>query len=208
MNATNLLLPDGTASHVWFCEKCRIVKSNQAEAEACCRPAICEVCGQEMKKTHYWHKCDKCRNVEFEAKHIKDEAARYSKAEKVAKFDGWVYCDGFDNHNGGFFESLQELIDFCQDEEEDMPEYCWACNAIAFVHIEISDILQSIEENGYEDFDADDCTGLDALKVAVKTFNEANLSILKYEPNYDLAVVLPTEIREVHNHMLLRTSLD
>lgn len=34
MNAQNLFLSDGRPSHVWFCEKCRIVAPEPPQADA------------------------------------------------------------------------------------------------------------------------------------------------------------------------------
>jgi hypothetical protein len=202
MKAENLYLKDGKPTRVWYCTTCRTVSQTQEAAEACCRPAVCESCGQEMSKPQYWHKCDKCRQAEFESGKIAKEVERYAAAKKVTEFEGWVYCESIGGHNEGFFESLQELIDFCQDEEALMPDYCWACNAISFVHLDISNALADIEENGYEDFDADECNRLDELKKAATDFNEANKRTVKYEPNYDLAVILPPEVVFMHKALM------
>lgn len=199
MNAENLHLKDGTPTRAWYCSTCHIVYQTQNAAEACCRPAVCESCGQEMDKPKSWHKCDKCRDAAFESGRVAKESERFAAAKKVTAFDGWVYCEYIDNHNDGFFESLEQLIDFCQDEEEIMPDYCWSCNAVSFVNLDISNALEDIEQNGYEDFDASDCKGLDTLQAAVKVFNEANRNTVKYEPNYDLAVMLPPEVVFIHN---------
>jgi hypothetical protein len=202
MNSQNLFLSDGKPSHVWFCEKCRVVHADEVEAAACCQPAICEVCHQPMNKPKSWRKCDKCRDREFEVGQIQKEAEWFAAAEKVAEFDGWVYCDQFSGHNEGFFESLDHLAQYCYDESVEMPDYCWACAAIQFVVIDISDALQNIEENGYEDFDSDDCKGLEELKAAVTAFNEANVGIVKYQPDYERAVILPPEVVAIHAKLL------
>jgi hypothetical protein len=206
MNAERLFLENGNPSHVWFCQKCKRVHQSVGEAEACCAPSIWESCGKAMDKPQYRHTCDSCQQVKFTAEKIAKEKARFEAAKKVSGNDtdykGWVFCEQIEGHNVGFFESLQELLDFCQDESEPMPEYCWACNAIPFAVTDIEDILQNIEENGYDDFDGEDCKGIPELKAAINVFNQANSDILKYEPDYKLAILIPEEVRRLHQIVL------
>jgi hypothetical protein len=49
-------------------------------------------------------------------------------------------------------------------------------------------LLQDWLENGWEDMDESDLSGLDELKAAVEAFSEANKGVLAWHPNYTLAV--------------------
>lgn len=91
MNAKELFLASGKSSGVWYCDKCHFVKREQAEAESCCRPRVCE-CGAECQG-HYTS-CNACQH-ERDEKRI---AARVALARHVpeAEWDGPVWPEGGD----------------------------------------------------------------------------------------------------------------
>jgi hypothetical protein len=185
MNATELYLKDGRTAGIFFCGQCRIVASSRTFAEDCCQNYKCESCGKDTGGRSYT-KCATCINAERKAK----EAERFAKAEKLTKWDGWVFCEGLGVGNG-FFESIEDMIsDIGEDGDESLPEYVWACEANHFVCADVSDITERIADNAYEDFDVDDLGGLDELSAAIDKFNEVNKDVVSYEPDYTKAVLL------------------
>ena len=190
MNAIELFHSDGKPANVFYCEKCRNVASYKDIAEKCCLPRICE-CGKECEDK-YWTICRGCN----EKKEIQKELERFNAAEKVDKFDGWVWADGL-SYNEGFADSVHDIIDYCKDNDIEIPDYVWTCKENHFCFIDLNDILQEIEENGYEDFcAADSCKGLDELKLAIDKFNEINRKIESYVPNYKKALIITKEINK------------
>lgn len=187
MNALELFHKDGGSAGVFYCGECRCVKRTQDEAEQCCKPYTCSKCGVVTEK--YWTICNGCRSK----KRQEEERARFEAAEKIDAdaYEGWLYCDGIAGSNEGFFEDLETLIDLCCDAEV-KPEYAWACNPQHFAVLDIDDILQRIEEDGdaYEDFDARDMNGIPELEKALVAFNEANIGVVSYSPDYKRAVLL------------------
>ena len=119
----------------------------------------------------------------------KKEEVAFLKAAKVTQWEGWIYCEGMD-HNDGFFDSVSDLLEFCEDEGISPPKYAWTCSSRSFVTIDLDDILQRIEEDGFEDYEASDAKGLAELKLAIEAFNLANESTVIYEPNYSTAVII------------------
>lgn len=183
MNATELHLKDGRSAGIYFCEKCRMVAGSQHLAEQCCENYKCSTCGKDTG-SRTWLICDVCRQSERAAK----ERERFAKAEKLTTWDGWVFLEGTGRE--GFHENLQEFKDDCFDDERPFPEYVWACKSEQFVKADFDGLMQHIEENGYEDFEANTLAGLDELKAALKAFEDANADVLSYAPDYTKAVLL------------------
>ena len=149
-------------------------------AEQCCKPRIC-ACGKECEP--YRTICNGCLNEQQE----KQEVTFFEKAEKLTAWDGWVYCEGV---NDDYFESVDDLLERCDDEGIDRPKYVWACKADHFVNADIEDITSRLEDTAYEDFDFADLAGLSELKAALEAFNEANKDKVSYTPDYTKAVLI------------------
>lgn len=180
MNAIKLYHQDGKPSGVFYCEKCRCVKRTEEEANECCQPYICKHCGKETGR-NYWTICHECEAL----RDAQQEADRFQKAQKLTEWNSWVY-DGAE-----YYESVEHYLETRDDLP--IPAYVWACKENRFAIADVSDITDRIEENGYEDFDADDLKGMDDLKAAIEKFNEANKDVVSYEPDYGVAILLNAE---------------
>lgn len=178
MNAIELFLKDGLSSGLYFCGKCRCVCATQTIAERCCQNYKCAKCGKDTGSRR-WINCDECRDAEEAAK----ELARFEKAEKLTSWSGCI-CTSDDR----FYSSIENYLDI--NDGEEFPEYVWTCKANQFVKVDIDNLLQNIEENGYEDFDSSTLDGLKELEAACKAFEEANAAVLMYEPDYTKAVLI------------------
>lgn len=187
MNATELFLKDGKSAGIFYCEKCRCVAGSQVLAEQCCKNYLCSKCGKDVG-SRSWLVCDACRASEETA----NEREHFEKAEKLTAWDGWVYCNEGTGHEG-FSESLSAFYDHWADDHDEggsLPKYVWACKSHKFVTADFDDIMEHIEENGYEDFDSRTLSGLAELKAALKTFEDANAGVLSYSPDYTKAILL------------------
>lgn len=184
MNAIELFHHDGRAAGVFACGKCRTVWGAQPQAEQCCAPYHCQTCGVEVPR--YNTSCSAC----FAAEQNRIDRTRFHNAEKVESWDGWIYCEGFGRD--GFSQSIGELLEECEDEGKELPEYAWTCTPNAFVEVSIGDIKEQIidSEFCYEDFDPDDLNGIEELAAAISVFNEANAGVLTYSPNFKKAVLI------------------
>ena len=188
MNATELFLEDGNSSGVFFCGKCRCVARSKPQAEQCCQNYQCVKCGKDTGGRS-WLVCEPCREDE----ESKKEADRFEAAKKVTatEWAGWVYLDG--TGNDGYSASVEdfwEVWGYDHAESDENPKYVWACKAIHFASADISDIIDRIVDNAYEDFDPDDLNGLDELKKAIEKFNNDNRDIVSYQPDYSTVVLL------------------
>lgn len=182
MNATELFHKDGRTAAVWYCDKCRLVKRTEQEAAQCCLPNIC-VCGKECR--NYYTVCDACLALKRERR----EQERFEKAEKVTQWDGWVFLDGY-GYNNGYAETIEEMMDYFDDEGLERPKYVWACHAIPFAKASYGDIEERICENAYEDFEPENLKGREELKAAIQNFNELNKNIVSYTPDYTKAILI------------------
>ena len=185
MNATELFHKDGRTAGVFYCEKCRRVKRTETEANKCCQPYTCSTCGKECRQ--YWTICDACNEAKTEAV----EVERFEKAEKVAEWSGWVYSDGL-GFNNGYFDSVEELVNHCEDEAIDLPPYAWTCREMQFVSFDLGSITERFADEAHENWDPDQLKGTVEFEVAIETFITANKDQVSYSPDYKKAVLLKT----------------
>jgi hypothetical protein len=190
MNATELFHQDGKPANVFCCGQCKNFFRQKEWAEECCTHHKCAKC-RGLCEQRYYRLCDACQAEERQEK----EQARFAAAEKIPadQYLGWVYSEGA----GGdcFLKSAQALMDDLENSDpgNDSVEYAWACNPVQFAHVDMDDIMRSIEENGdaYEDFDSNYLSGILELGAAIDVFNKANEGIVSYQPDYKRAVILP-----------------
>jgi hypothetical protein len=193
-HAVELFHQDGKSAHIFYCSKCGVVHSTKIAADQCHGNAICEKCGGKVK---YGVVCDDCQHEEFKERERAKEAENFEKAEKIAAkgYEGFVFCDGA-SHNDGYFESVEDFIDWAEDEYEDpsqCPVYVWACNSHPPRRVDLSDITSNLLDDMWEDADEYDLNGIPELQAAIDAFNEANKTILIYETDYTRAVMLSWE---------------
>src|SRR6185369_10937636 len=111
MNSTELFHKDGRSTGIFFCGQCRIVHRTEGGAVECCAPRKCSECGKEVDR--YWTVCESCRNE----RDARAERERFEKANKLTDWDGWVSL------GDRYFESVDELLEYCESEGIAEPEY-------------------------------------------------------------------------------------
>ena len=114
------------------------------------------------------------------------ELAALAKAARVPEreYTGPLYVDG-SGHNDGFFRDLEELHEWYEDEEHELPEYAWACDVR---HPALD--ADSLEEQALEDtVDGCELNALDELRAFVEKWNGEQTSEI-WEPDYSRAVML------------------
>lgn len=189
MNASELFKQDGTSAGVFYCGGCRVTYRTQTEAEECCTMRTCSVCKCVIDR--YRIMCDACIAFHRAAK----ESERFAKSDKLTEWSGWVMVDGYGSQDG-YFDSVEALIEWCDDEEVNRPKYAWTCKEIHFVNVNADSIYDDIMDAAYEDFDADDLGGTVELEAAIEAFNIENAGLVSYTPNYALAVLIPDLIHK------------
>jgi hypothetical protein len=191
MNAIELFHADGLRAGGYQCEKCRTVKRTKEEADQCCAPVKCAICGAQNVRQYHCN-CDACD----EKRSAEREVERFAKAEKVTEWEGAIYSEGHGS-NGGFFANLKDFEDWLAHEEEDdgsqpvRPEYVWTCDDKQFCHLDYDHIIENATQEIYDGWDAGNLSGAKELKAAIEAFNEANQDYVYWEPNMTRAVKLP-----------------
>lgn len=188
MEAKELFVADGKSAGVWYCSKCKIVKKTEAEAEGCCKPRLCRDCGCELPSDRWTVNCSKCSDAWY----AKQRQDRLEKAELVDAGDQIMFMvEELCGHDDGWFRDIDEIIDYCFDEEPGCyPEFAF-CSKPEQRQIDISDVLERICEDGYEDM-GDNLSGVRELEAAIHTFNVLNEDRLKvYNVDYSRKVRIP-----------------
>ncbi|EGR5854691.1 hypothetical protein RGL65_004405 [Vibrio parahaemolyticus] len=163
MNAKPLFTEDREHVVAYFCSKCRIVKSTEADAEQCCRDRHCD-CGAKIEE-RYKSSCDKCQREKFRA----EKKSRISKMPIVqSPTSGMVYSDNT-SYNEGFFK-LDDIDSVFEEGEK--PFFVYDCNIKKWSGLNASDIVEAdLESDWYEDA-SDDVVYLDELEKFLSEWNK------------------------------------
>ena len=159
---TELVIKDTGTLVAYACPKCGLMfilhKSDGVEHRAekkrnaaahCVKNCVC---GKPLDY-HYYIRCKDCR-AELE---VAREQARFEKAEKLsieAYPDHPVFWEkGTGDMNGeGYFSSVDALLDHCEAEGLDLPEYVWACTR-RDLHLHAHDVIHDAIERHNMDTD-------------------------------------------------------
>lgn len=194
MTAYQLYHHDGREAGVWVCATCNLIFSarhgGKDEAEACC---VCKYCGEPAPRddNNCYSKMHKaCWTEHLKAAHAK----RLESAEEVEAHDGWVYAEGWGPQDG-YFASAEEAEDYIWDTHEDgceLPQWAFCCTSSPPPKLDIEDVAQRWEDNGYEGI-GDDLSGVKELQKALDKFWEQNKHLVSWTPDYSRKVRLSFE---------------
>ena len=166
----------------------------------------CKYCGEPMllnKPNGYTYKCsnpncdyDKLEAIEYKNKQDENELNRFNKAIQYT-FDNvpkdsieFMYSDSY-GYNEGFFNEIEELEDYCYDEDIAMPKYVWCTKPIRF-SLDGWDLVERALEDSYEDAsDNVDGDELKELQNACDKFCKNHKGFLdSYDIDYRKCVLL------------------
>ena len=185
MNATELYTKSGKSTGVFYCTKCRVTHRTEELAERCCKPYICKS-GAEAEK----HRtvCETCRINKYNDK----LRVRFEKAEKlpVSEATHMVFSDHYGD-NEGFANSVEEMLEWFDEEKEKPPTYIWACKSRSIVTATSEQLIESCFDGSYEDWEHDG-EGIKELDEALAEFVKMNDKPQNkmWEPDYTRAIIL------------------
>ena len=168
------------------CEKCGSSYIDKNVADNCCQPKLCEDCGCEIPKNHYYIVCAECRTKREEKK----ELDKYNKATKYtfesAPKDSieYVYSKLFP-YNEGYFDPEEETVGT-------LPiKYVYGTKRISPSY-DVWDAVESMLEESYEDAsDNVNKSELEKLQLAFDTFIKNHNGCLDhFEVDYSVAIDL------------------
>ncbi len=172
MNAIELLLPDHRPSGIFQCSTCGKVASNRKAAEAHC---VCIHCHKPMTLADQKWASNPCHEACYRAECQRRDREREEKAEKLESWDGWVFSDGGGGNNG-YFESVDDYMEYCMDDGDNRPDFVWAAKEIPFPKLESGRIFEDLAEKMNYDDAGDNFNGTQELAEAIDRFNAANVS--------------------------------
>ena len=122
----------------------------------------------------------------LEAGRERMEAKRFEKAEKVTEWSEGAWLGDTYHH------TMDDLIGYLEDDEEEWPEYVWAARPHAVIgKLHAWDVCESMVcDQGWEDMDEHDLEGMTELQAALDKFTEANAGVISYDTDYRKAVLL------------------
>jgi hypothetical protein len=161
--------------------------SSADNAENCCRPKLCDDCGQEIEKGKYGRLCVSCAKKQGAVK----EKARFDKARKLmlAEYADDVVMLG----NGDDFIDFDELA----TGEHGRPEYVYGVrrDSIKLREIDDEDLYR---QRLSEDFELSDLPGFDDVLEGInKLIREWNaIPNRSYEEDDTVVVLIPADFYE------------
>jgi len=193
MNAQPLFTKDQKPTGAWFCEKCKRVWSSEPDANRCC---VCSYCGKEIIQENgrgYSTSHSACFHTEINRRYEE----QLEKAVEVGPdYKGFVYCE----HGGprdGYAEDIDSMAEWWADqiaegelEKEQYPQFVPACKPEPPDRIDLSDILDRICEEGYEDM-RDDIEIPDGLEAKLEEFNKLNAHLVSWMIDHTRKVKMP-----------------
>ena len=168
-----MICSDVTQVVCYRCGECGQVYVDSGDAVRCCVPWHCKDCGVEVRTYHF--RCERCNKARY-----------YREAEKLTEWDGWVFVEGL-GHMDGYFRDISELIDYCYDEEIEVPKWAFVCRKTRH-ELDIDAALEHMTEEAYE-YAYDDLRDIDELREFVREWNEKQ-DVVSYHPDYGRVVEL------------------
>lgn len=146
--AVELFHADGTSAGVFYCSKCRYVGPSENVARTCCVPKVCEDCGEEYERPWAYVVCRKCHGVRSE----RQARERWEATPKVPgrEWTGPLVTDGQEGYADGFWNSLDELESWLEDEGKTLQDVrCYATRPVR-MHGDADQIVEWMCEEQHE----------------------------------------------------------
>ena len=191
MAAIELFHHDGRTAGIWYCGTCRVVHASQQSAEECHGDGKC-ACGNPLESP-YRNTCQDCDNKAWQERMTREEFARYEKAAKVSESD-WKGDQVF--FGDKYYEDVDEAVESAESDGGSTPKYVWATKNVGVNKADISDLLERIIEEMWEDADYSDLNGVEELEASIDAFNKANESVVVWMVEYSTAILVAPRIQE------------
>lgn len=159
----------------YMCVKCGTIFNDRGIADRCCAPKFCEDCGGELPYRWPFTVCKSCR-----------EKRLFNDAVKLESWDGCIYAEGY-GLDDGYFLSVLDLLDYCDDENIEPPKWVFACHEIRH-QIDIDDALEMMLDDAHEGAE-DALVDIDELRKFIEKWNSKQ-SVVSYYPDRTRIVLM------------------
>lgn len=109
---------------------------------------LCPLCKQPQKGMCMNKDCRAIRDAKNEQK-LLDKAIKSKYEDVPAEHKGMLYSDNY-GYNEGYFSDIDELIEYCGDNDIEVPKYVWSTTKIG-LSIDAGNIIESACEELHED---------------------------------------------------------
>lgn len=189
MNPREITFAGDTHPSLYICAQCKrwhttaiyacgpkdAAAAARQSAEKCCMPTICE-CGVAVERP--WTACRECRERKMLARATVIDAADYNGPVSAAGNGSW---------GEGYSGSVDELIEWCDDNDEPVPVYCHPCKANP-LRLDAERILENATEEQHEDA-GDQIVDADVLVEFIEAWN-AKQTCVTYDEDRTRVIVL------------------
>lgn len=118
-------------------ENSKFREEKEREARFHCDRRKCEKCGKPTSFNFILH-CDDCR-----------EQSKFDNATKVPLDDypgHPVFWDSY-GPDDGYFDSIDDLLDYCEENEREIPTYVWGAYLEEFRLPDVDSLLEAVESD-------------------------------------------------------------
>lgn len=157
----------------------------QEEAAAHCVKEC--VCGELIEQS-YRLRCQACL-AQMEAD---KEQKLFEKAQKlrIEEYDGPIYWEGHTGDMGdGYFSDVDALLDYCEQNGVEVPEYTWACEKNE-LKLHAEHIVENAVSDMYEDaYDSIPEKAIDSLQAYLDAWCK-EVSIVSWSDDRSRVIIL------------------
>lgn len=159
---------------------------------------VCEYCGKPLKYP-YTSRCD-CEEYELNEeikrnkRHEEYESNLFNKAKVKTTISEanksqveMLYSDVYP-YNEGYFTDIEELEEWCDDNEVEMPKYVWGTYKTK-ISIDGESVVESVCDELHEDAFSN-VTNLDELQEFLDKWCDKQTGTNTYNVDYDYVVLL------------------
>lgn len=124
---------------------------------------------------------------------------QFEKAVKIpdAEWDAPVYCPYDRGSEDGFFRSVEEYLEWEEDEElseDEQSSFLWATKPHG-LSISVDHVIENALDDMYEDA-YDNLKGVDKLTQAIDEFLKTHKHVVSYEVDYSKTIILDRGISQ------------
>lgn len=173
------------------CSKCGAAFISKEYAEKCCMPKKCDDCGCEIPHNSYYSVCDSCRaKREATRKKEKFDKAKHYTLDTVPESScEYMYSEIY-RYNEGYFSDIEELEDYCKENDIAMPKYVWG-TTVSRISMDACSIIESsceeLHEEAGEQIDDRDCKELQNM---LDKWCEKQRGTDTYYVDYNVAILI------------------
>jgi len=152
--------------------------------------SVCEICGQPK-----WGMCEnrECR-AEIDKRNeqrLFDKAIKCEMEETPIAFIEMLYSESYGYE--GFFPDIEDLLEYCKNEEIDIPEYVWATQKVK-LSLDAYGILENACEELHEDAFSN-LTDIEGLQKLLDKWVDTQGGQSTYYPYYKYAIKIHEEAK-------------